>query len=168
MRVTHTREELPFYFCAFFALHLLFIICQTPYPVFLQTPPITQDNFENKSALFRDFFPLWGCIPPYTYRGASLSASIFQLHFYGASLSNILSHATKGILSAPLYLLLPQNNSFQLTSIVLSPSENYFSKEIFGFVQGINQESKRICYAFCNFAILNPNRSLDRYSTIHN
>ena len=30
---------------------------------------------ENKMSLFRDFFPLWGHIDPYTYRGASLKST---------------------------------------------------------------------------------------------
>ena len=41
VRVTRTREELLFYFCAFFAFLLLLIIRQIPCPIILQTPPIT-------------------------------------------------------------------------------------------------------------------------------
>ena len=45
---------------------------------------------EFKMSLFCDFFPLWGNIDPYIFRGASSAWSfLFYFHFHGESQSNI-------------------------------------------------------------------------------
>ena len=58
-----------------------------------------------KMHFFAIFFPLWGHISAYTYRGASLSAPSFQRHFYGASHSNIIFSRCKWhiVCTTPLF-----------------------------------------------------------------
>ena len=83
-------------------------------------------------SLFCDFFPLWGNISPYTYRGARWRCAPFSFFFHGESHSHIYADTSDNI---------PQRQSAQSAS---------FERESCTFT---NLPSR---------CAINPNRSLDR------
>ena len=92
---------------------------------------ISNTRKENHS-LFCDFFPLWGYISPYTYRGARWRCTPFSFFFHGESHSHIYADTSDNIVQRQS----AESASFERESCTFTNIQSRFE--------------------------INPNRSLDR------